>query len=158
MTKIYFLAAHVLVYTGPEEETSWQGIALLNKLHQLLLNKVPSSLGSLVYGFSYYQGLAALPNADDSSWKAVRQLLRRPWPQRVWIVQEVVVNSSVILLCGCQILMPWMDLLRVMTACKAGELALTFIVDYNDTSELHDTLIFGCLAGLLSLRKKLERV
>ena len=41
-----------------------------------------------------------IPNLRDQAWRSFAELLERPWFQRVWIIQEVVVSKLALLCCG----------------------------------------------------------
>ena len=46
----------------------------------------------------------------DGTWQALRDLFNRPWPTRIWIVQESMLNNKHIMACG-KIVFPDWDLL-----------------------------------------------
>jgi hypothetical protein len=156
ITNIYSTAAHVFVYTGPEKDNSSQGINLLHKLHHLYINNVSRDLESPICADDYDKGLSSLPVRHEPAWKAARLLLRRQWPTRVWIVQEFVVNRSVALLCGYQMMMPFKHIRQVIAAIKLGKFPTGHLFDKTDPSDLQDFHVGHCLVSLVFLRYQVQ--
>ncbi|KAF4419901.1 Heterokaryon incompatibility protein 6, OR allele [Fusarium austroafricanum] len=52
--------------------------------------------------------------AEDLDWLAVSNLLKRPWFQRMWILQEAVLGRNPVLVCGFETL-PWESLSKCHT-------------------------------------------
>ncbi|KAK3897311.1 hypothetical protein C8A05DRAFT_48025 [Staphylotrichum tortipilum] len=53
----------------------------------------------------------------DVVWKHVDALLRRPWFERAWIVQEVVLASRLALMCGTRDEVGWEEFFEGLVAC-----------------------------------------
>ena len=112
-----------------------------------------------------------LPASDSPKWQALGKLMRRPWFQRVWIIQEVVLSQQIIVMCGTRCI-SWADL-ALFSFCmidndfeqylyshgntvgndedsesgsiRAGKIAR--IKDYNDTSPRKTTFLDGLVEG-----------
>ncbi|KAF2792212.1 HET-domain-containing protein [Melanomma pulvis-pyrius CBS 109.77] len=41
-----------------------------------------------------------LPEADDVAWWEIKQLFRRPWFSRLWVIQEAVLSTNLYIKCG----------------------------------------------------------
>lgn len=94
MGDIYFKAARVIVWLGPEDADSKVGIAharnILERVGHLdHFHLQPENLKDL-----------GLPPYKDKRWRALGKLLQRPWFSRMWVIQEVVMSSNAIILCG----------------------------------------------------------
>lgn len=50
-----------------------------------------------------------LPASDSSKWPELGKLMNRPWFQRIWIVQEVVLSHQITVMCGARCI-SWADL------------------------------------------------
>ncbi len=50
-----------------------------------------------------------LPAFDSPKWLELGKLMSRPWFQRIWIIQEVVLSHQVIVMCGTRCI-SWADL------------------------------------------------
>ena len=100
MGSIYSKASRVVVWLGVEDADSKAGIALARNV----LNKVgdrhhfhlmPEHMKSL-----------SLPPYKDRQWRALGRFLQRPWFSRVWIIQEVVMSTNTIFVCGKETFTP----------------------------------------------------
>lgn len=106
MGTIYEKAAKVAIWLGRDEglaATAFEMIQEITKavFAQKSINDVAEireleSLGTLVYGIE--PGLFSHYNSND--WNALIRLFRRPWFQRVWVIQEVATNRQVDVVCG----------------------------------------------------------
>jgi hypothetical protein len=91
MRRIYKLASAVSVWLGEEAEDSSTAMELLNKLGAPPVN----APGEKTINYPSF-------TEDDvhRHWKALDALFKRPWFQRAWIRQEVVLSNFVIFNCG----------------------------------------------------------
>ena len=88
MTRIYEESQMVLIWLGVADDTSDRAMEYLPKLVDSLQNSLePSKSGSK-------------PDDDIS----VHRLLRRPWFERVWTLQEAAKARECIVLCGSRII------------------------------------------------------
>jgi hypothetical protein len=72
------------------------------------------------------------PPPDHGSWRAIQQLLRRPWLSRLWTIQEAVLSRNLFVQCG-QAVVCWDDLAAwcyVLEHCN--------ILRWLGTNEAHD--------------------
>ena len=103
MTQIYEKSQMVLIWLGVADDTSDRAMEYLPKLVDSLQNdREPTKLGS---------------KPDDSI--AVHRLLRRPWFERVWTLQEAAKARKCLVLCGSRIL-PFEVLQQLHRGCQGG--------------------------------------
>ena len=166
MGTIYQRAWSTLVWLGEEADNSDDAIdTLLNTKTAL----------------QYYQDGKApnaedferlfLPASDSPKWQELGKLMRRPWFQRVWIIQEVVLSQQLIVMCGTRYI-SWADL-ALFSFCmvdndfeqylysqestvgkdedsESGSIRawkISRIKDYNDTSPRKTTFLDGLVEG-----------
>ncbi|KAI0469204.1 heterokaryon incompatibility protein-domain-containing protein [Xylaria cf. heliscus] len=101
MGTIYQSAHRVLAWIGHEENNSHDA---METLHQVRRER----------GISPSQ---ELPLRTDTDWNNVDALLSRSWFTRVWIVQELVLGSDVLVLCGGDEI-SWDDLFESIKECE----------------------------------------
>ena len=53
----------------------------------------------------------AIPSRNDAFWGEINDFAGRPWFQRVWIAQELVLPRRVLLMCGRRSQMSWENFL-----------------------------------------------
>jgi hypothetical protein len=87
MPDIYKSAHRVYAWLGNEEDRSDLAIDCL-----LDINRKSQS--------SKQPEKPLLPSEDSEAWDAIIRFFGRPWFRRVWIVQELVLPRSIIMLCG----------------------------------------------------------
>ena len=104
MSIIYKSAARVLVWLGAESQTSDLGLQYAAELCGVLLNLhrtyPDASLNKDSIGPRLERTQALLPEEGALQWTALRQLYSYRWFSRLWIVQEVLLNSEVMIRCG----------------------------------------------------------
>lgn len=92
MREIYERAERVIIWLGDYEEKS--DLALKNIRDWGLvypeLEETPSALLQSMLGHMF----------DTAAWEATNRLFARPWWFRVWVLQEVAVSRSAVLVCG----------------------------------------------------------
>ncbi|KAI9857566.1 MAG: hypothetical protein M1813_008158 [Trichoglossum hirsutum] len=94
MRDIFERALYVFAYLGEAADDSHLVPELMNAIGKADLESDPDKLRQ-----HDFTGLG-LPAESDPAWAAGRAFFRRPWWQRVWIVQEFVVASDVLVICG----------------------------------------------------------
>ncbi|KAK5101489.1 hypothetical protein LTR70_000782 [Exophiala xenobiotica] len=96
MGRIYRNASKVIAWLGPEAENSAQAI----KPIRLIVKEVPQivSQHDIANWLRHYPGIFGRPDI----WKAIRSLFDRDFWKRTWIIQELVLNDNVTLLCGSE--------------------------------------------------------
>jgi hypothetical protein len=96
MRNIYESSSEVLVWLGPASDNSALAASFLPHITKTL-SKLPelfhSSIGTLHHHPS-------VPGEDDPRWKALLQLLCRPWFSRIWVQQEIMLAPVVSMACG----------------------------------------------------------
>ena len=104
MSIIYKSAGRVLVWLGAESQTSDLGIQYAAELCGVLLNFHRTYPGASVsrgnIGPELESTQALLPEEGALQWTALRQLYSNRWFSRLWIVQEVLLNSEVMIRYG----------------------------------------------------------
>jgi hypothetical protein len=114
MPEIYKTAQSVLVWLGPEENYSDLAYFFLTRLNVFFQTEERK--------YKYLDGCRAV--ADEvvrhtaawraeqlgstvttrefsfTPWRALADLLRRPWFRRVWVIQEVLMGRNVLVICG----------------------------------------------------------
>ena len=93
---IYVSAHKVLVWLGPSTEGS-----------DLAMDSIPP-LGESIAENRFAQDPlpSCLPGQDDLFWPALEDLYKRPWYDRLWVLQEVILGKDIDVLCGNRS-MPW---------------------------------------------------
>jgi Heterokaryon incompatibility protein (HET) len=114
MPEIYKTAQSVPVWLGPEENDSDLAYFFLTRLNVFFRTEERK--------YKYLDGCRAV--ADEAvrhtaawrteqsgstvttrefsftAWRALADLLRRPWFRRVWVIQEVLMGQNVLMICG----------------------------------------------------------
>ncbi|KAI0467146.1 hypothetical protein F4859DRAFT_526025 [Xylaria cf. heliscus] len=85
MPKIFQTAMQVAVWTGPEANGSNGAIRCLRRMARSAEAKYPQQLAIL---------------EESAVWDSINSFFKRPWFQRAWIAQELVLASQVIVMCG----------------------------------------------------------
>ena len=82
---------------------------------------------------------AGIPPPTDPAWRAMQSLLSRPWFSRMWIIQEVVMSSNVIMMLG-KFCFPWRLLIDSVSAyVELGLLPLTKLPNMAVAGRFHCT-------------------
>ena len=104
MAAVYSMASQVIVWLGPESQNSSLALRAIDRLgSQLRVDWGTYELTSASTG----ETITRVPDPfDEETWKSVRDLLGRPWFERLWIWQEVRLAREVFLFCGNEGL-PW---------------------------------------------------
>jgi hypothetical protein len=118
MGNIYKAAQRVIVWLGKEKEepdlTEWLG---------------PCASPSTV--FAFVRSIATKKDVishdtfrpSNPSFAAIRglsELLKRPWFERTWVLQEVAVNRNVVVMCGTS-LIQWETLIRATIQLRSAQ-------------------------------------
>ncbi|KAM7194417.1 Heterokaryon incompatibility protein (HET) domain containing protein [Naviculisporaceae sp. PSN 640] len=110
MTDIYRLANQVIVWLGPSSSSSGKTVAALSQLGQQYIStmtyafvKSPDA-PSVLDGEREMNPVYAL--FEDDTYKAIEDLLTRPWFKRLWVVQEIQLARDAFVYCGMDKI-PW---------------------------------------------------
>ena len=94
MDKVYSKARLVVVWLGEEEPADKLAFNLLHQWHE----RITSQEGAVYWlGEVWKNNYAEL---KSPGWAALAKLLKRRWFRRVWVIQEAVMASKAVILCG----------------------------------------------------------
>ncbi|KAK5944387.1 hypothetical protein PMZ80_003668 [Knufia obscura] len=103
MRAIYSSAANVIIWLGDANEKTKLVYDLIEQIGQEILRTIRSnpkmSFHDPADPMKIYVPLK-LSSADEPEWFAFRQLLSRPWFERTWTFQELVLAKEAYLWCG----------------------------------------------------------
>ena len=117
MADIYRQADSVLVWLGEDFQESSTSIRLIRQL----LNSITEQEKKNGFGgqLTHEELLArGLPHADSPEWTKLELLFWRPWFSRVWIIQEIILPKSAIILWGAGSIL-WQDLCTAVSYISA---------------------------------------
>ncbi|KAL9627226.1 MAG: hypothetical protein Q9164_007668, partial [Protoblastenia rupestris] len=100
MRDVYRRAKRTLIWLGEEYDHSTEGLEFVRHLYNAANNgeaQKPTSSWNAWWPASRRPGSSV---SSRSEWRAFFKLLNRPWFTRAWVVQEVVVSSQPIIVCG----------------------------------------------------------
>ena len=89
MNAVYRAARHTLIWLGSASANSADAMRLAEEMSQRFQDDATHEADR--------QWLAQIPQAQGDAYS---QLLQRPWWKRLWVVQEIMVNSAPLVLCG----------------------------------------------------------
>lgn len=149
MADIYLRARHVYIWIGDETEFDHMAFALLEQL-----NDVFKQHGRIDLDFQQEASEVkmnpgfGLPNTDAQDWVALGRLFRRPYFERVWVIQEVVRATMAVLVCG-SLRINWEVVNKLARSLRKGGSLGTLeyeeyapgIVSVNAMAELKETSI-----------------
>ena len=98
MRRIYSQAEMVHIWLGEKSATTDVGIELLHRISNAV-EILPFDLTAEIMSPELLEALG-LPGMFDLSWRAVAEIITRPWFTRVWVVQEMAVARRCYFLCG----------------------------------------------------------
>lgn len=104
MRELYSEAWSVVIWLGEESEDSEKAINLLETLSRLSDHSEKNEHKSFGLSEKVEKLRLALKNDPEylgrGSWVALREFLARPYWDRLWIIQEVLISSTKTILCG----------------------------------------------------------
>jgi hypothetical protein len=93
MGKIYSQARQVLIWLGAETDHDSEALNAVSQLETIL--RTPPPIIGDIHALNTPEFLSRMINSiPRSSWLQIAYLLQRPWFQRVWVIQEVLVAHS----------------------------------------------------------------
>ena len=128
MKDIYSRAASVLVWLGEITPSSAMALSLVEGIYKANTDIMIASMQASPK-YSYPQGFSQ--DQINTGVFCLRELLRRPWFRRIWVVQEVAVANSVIVMCG-QNSISWDHLILSLG-----------VIDYMGLLTTHNSIDFG---------------
>ena len=104
MGAIYRLAAQVIIWLGPASPTSNCALSFAEEL-LCALSAFSDKYGHREFpldsdNFKLEPYGFELPPRSDQRWTALGELLDQPWFSRYWVIQEAMVNRTVVFQCG----------------------------------------------------------
>jgi hypothetical protein len=99
MIDVYRSAKQTYIWLGDEIENLDAGLSLLNWLDSQTTGK---GLEDVIMALAEF----AQSSYRKTGWKAVAELVSRPWFSRVWIIQEIVYGKDPLVICG-DLRFPW---------------------------------------------------
>lgn len=145
MKRIYSKAASVVVWLGPENQSSRAAMDLI------IERNWPEG------GDDALKRKKLLEN-NENNLKGLSEIFQRSWWKRIWIVQEVVAARELVIMCGTDIL-PWAFVRRACNEIKQGEFSsgekakLLRSSGYRNYTALDN---FRARRGTMSLTKYLQ--
>ena len=107
MEKIYKHAQKVVVWLGEEDNDSKAALKLARKILDL-----DRRSPDVIFQRSNLESLG-LPGWKSKEWKALQKFLGRPWFKRIWVIQEVIVSTRAMVMCGQESLL-WEEMVQVI--------------------------------------------
>lgn len=101
MSRIYPLSENVLIWLGPESGDSKHALETLEYFSQQVEYVVSHRWGDApnAQEQDWWRDGFPLPY-NKKTWDSILSLLRRPWFERVWVLQEALSCDRVVLQCG----------------------------------------------------------
>ncbi|KAH7310530.1 heterokaryon incompatibility protein-domain-containing protein [Stachybotrys elegans] len=98
---IFKKAERVIVWVGPSTDDSQVAIQTLDYIGKQVVSTTDRRLAPAPDASekTWYESSVQLP-FDDKTWAAINSLLRRPWFERLWVVQEAHLARRGLFLCG----------------------------------------------------------
>lgn len=103
MGRIFAQCRRAIIYLGPEADGSALVPDFIHELISWFRRDVRSADPAWKRGAILGEARSTsegLPPRDDIRWHAFKNLLRRPWFRRVWIMQEFVLPKDLVTICG----------------------------------------------------------
>ncbi|CVK96142.1 uncharacterized protein FPRN_12166 [Fusarium proliferatum] len=135
MHEIYSQAQEVLIYLGRSDVSVHGAIESMRWLdwklmpldaRQFLLS---SNIGMASFFVEKWTKMKPI-NHQDFSWDPIINLLRRPWFQRTWIIQEAVIPKHAKVICGDQSI-AWVKVLRIVDAIRYYQSSVKRVPGYH---------------------------
>ena len=128
MHRIYKGAAVVIIWLGPEADESPKAMRLVRVLSQACQTGNDRILGESLREHPDFLG--------KGSWRALSQLLRRGYWNRVWILQEVACGGhQTVILCG-QEAVTWQELFSAVYTFGTHNIDIMFSLIDRETRQL----------------------
>ncbi|KAF3033081.1 hypothetical protein E8E12_002746 [Didymella heteroderae] len=116
MADIFHRASGVVVWLGREDEFTADALKVIHKV-----STIPESDWSSVPYTSFYDstevGRSSKADVTYHNWLGFIALINRPWFRRAWVVQEITLGNSPIVVCGTKVF-PWEKLSKTLSFIK----------------------------------------
>lgn len=100
MSEIYSKATNTISWLGPEHDSSDDGISYAIDLARLLQQHMSKNSETTTPDDEASQTVTVKVTLGDPRLEALFAILDRPYFERAWIVQEVILSDRVLLVCG----------------------------------------------------------
>ncbi|OCT55020.1 hypothetical protein CLCR_02851 [Cladophialophora carrionii] len=140
MGKIYKNARGVVIWLGETQHKSTQALALCKQMIKVIDAHERDISRDIVGGPEQF----GLPKWADNVWYSLGLLLRRPWFQRTWTIQEVVMARNAVVQCGKDSI-PWTSLSRVASVLDFETGRPSSVVNPSSTSLTHRVRLIDSL-------------
>ena len=120
MGRIYRDASRVITYIGPASSDDYRSLNLardVSNYYTIHQDEVPDPRLRV----RALHSQLSFPDHKDPRWEALRHLVHRPWSSRVWMMQEFLLNDTVLMLCGRETI-PWKLFLQMPRLGVDGEI------------------------------------
>lgn len=114
MSKIYSKATNTISWLGPEQDSSDGAISYAIDLARLLQQHISKNSETTTPDDEASHTVTTKVTLGDPRLEALFAILDRPYFERAWIVQEVVVSDRVLLVCGDAVI-SWEQFLGAFT-------------------------------------------
>ena len=140
MGSIYQSARQVLVWLGEEIGTDSLAFETIKRLYDFLDHQQDQVV--CMDSLTFLQEVSTASETVSSPLEAMSQLFRRRWFQRLWVVQEVVMAKTCLILCGGMIL-PWDVLETVMVDLRIRELwdSIAYHDVHSNALQMFDSVV-----------------
>ncbi|RKL39845.1 hypothetical protein BFJ72_g6574 [Fusarium proliferatum] len=135
MHEIYSQAQEVLIYLGRSDASVHGAIESMRwldwKLMPLYVRQflLSSNIGMASFFVEKWTKMKPI-NHQDFNWDPIINLLRRPWFQRTWVIQEAVIPKHAKVICGDQSI-AWAKVLRIVDAIKYYQSSVKRVPRYH---------------------------
>ncbi len=119
MRHIYSKASKVLIWLGEEDEEEGSTELAFDMMSRF----------AYLYGQRVFSQMWDQIEGEEHKFEAVKRLLQRPYFQRVWIIQEIVLSRDAVVVCG-RYSRPWEAVYDACTWLEAC--GLDFVALHNE--------------------------
>jgi hypothetical protein len=135
MKDIFAGAGLVLAWLGDSDATTESAFELAEELGGVFRDELADQgLTSNFPAVAAWVAAHTSPMLETCSWMALANVLNRPWWTRAWVVQEVILARSVVIVCG-EYSLPWEYIYLAATAALSHMATMTTIVAAGYTNE-----------------------
>jgi hypothetical protein len=121
MADIFRRAEKTIVWLGAEDEFTSDALKVIRSIGQLqgTVDRSTVRYTSFYGDKDCYESLGISP-LTYHNWLGFLAFINRPWFERAWVVQELALARSAILVCGSHVL-PWEQLSKTLTFLKKSK-------------------------------------
>ncbi|KAF2006554.1 hypothetical protein P154DRAFT_421812 [Amniculicola lignicola CBS 123094] len=112
MADIFQTAQDVIVWLGKEDDFTADALTTIERVAS-----IPEEDWNSVLYTSFYDTTYREPHLTPHNWLGFIALINRPWFKRAWVVQEIALAKSAIVVCGKKTF-PWEKLSKTLSFIK----------------------------------------